>query len=175
MAVKPLIRMGNPLLYERAEEVTNELSHDHLQNIVNDMLDTMNAANGVGIAAPQIGINKRIIIFGFEKSKRYPHAEPVPITVLINPEIEILTDERVFDWEGCLSVPGLRGVVPRYTKIKYSGYDFVNKQDLTREVSGFHAIVVQHEMDHINGVLFPHRVDDMKQFGFEGESLINPN
>lgn len=171
MPVQNLLRMGNPLLYERAKEVEDLESKD-LDQIINDMFDTMKNSNGVGIAAPQIGISKRIIIFGFKNNPRYPDAPPVPITVLINPIIEILSNEKENGWEGCLSVPGLRGLVPRYIKIKYSGYDFKNKQNIERIVDGFHARVVQHEMDHIDGVLYPHRVEDMKKFGFEEESLI---
>lgn len=172
MPVQNILRMGNPLLYERAKEVEN-LDSEDLDQIINDMLHTMKNANGVGLAAPQIGIGKRIIIFGFKNNPRYPDAPLVPLTVLINPVIEILSDEKESGWEGCLSVPGLRGLVPRYTKIKYSGYDFTNKHNIERTVDGFHARVVQHEMDHIDGILFPHRVENMKKFGFEGEKLIN--
>ena len=168
MPVQNILRMGNPLLYERAKEVEN-LGSEDLYKIVNDMLDTMKDANGVGIAAPQIGISKRIIIFGFKDNPRYPYAPPVPLTVLINPIIEILSNEKENGWEGCLSVPGLRGLVPRYIKIKYSGFEFNSKQNIERVVDGFHARVVQHEMDHIDGALYPHRVEDMKKFGFEDE------
>lgn len=172
MAIKKILRMGNPLLYERASEVEN-LSSEYLDQIVNDMLDTMKDANGVGIAAPQIGISNRIIIFGLKDNPRYPDAPPVPLTVLINPIIEILSSEKENGWEGCLSVPGLRGLVSRHIKIKYSGYEFNSKQNIERVVDGFHARVVPHEMDHIDGVLYPHKVEDMKMFGFEGEDLIN--
>lgn len=134
------------------------------------MKDTMTEKGGVGIAAPQIGCNLRVIMFGFEKSIRYPNELPVPFTILINPVIEILSDEMVDGWEGCLSVPGLRGLVPRYEKIKYSGFD-LEKNPIERIVDGFHARVVQHECDHIDGILFPLRIKDMRHFGFEDEII----
>ncbi len=171
MSVQNILRMGNPLLYQRATEI-EDLDSQELDEIINNMLDTMKDANGVGIAAPQIGISKRIIIFGFKDNPRYPDAPPVPLTVLINPIVEVLSNEKQNGWEGCLSVPGLRGLVPRYIKIKYSGYEFNSKQNIERVVDGFHARVVQHEMDHIDGILYPHRVEDMKKFGFESEGLI---
>lgn len=171
---KNILKMGNPFLYNRAEEVS-DLGSEDLDKIVNDMLDTMNSANGVGIAAPQIGISKRIIIFGFDKNPRYPNEKPIPITVLINPEIEKLSDKTELGWEGCLSVPTLRGLVPRYNKIKYSGYDFKNKTNVEYIAEGFHARVVQHEVDHLDGILYPFRVNDLKDFGFEREDLINPS
>lgn len=137
-----------------------------LQQLLQDMQDTMKEKGGVGIAAPQIGVNLRVVIFGFEKSVRYPNEAPVPFTVLINPTIEILSNEFIDGWEGCLSVPGLRGLVPRYKKIKYSGFD-ENGNPFSRLVENFHARIVQHECDHLDGVLFPRRIKDLKYFGFE--------
>jgi peptide deformylase len=122
MAVKPLIKMGNPLLYQIAQPII-EFNTLELTQLIKDLYDTMDATSGVGIAAPQIGVNKQVIVFGFEKSVRYPDAESIPKTVLINPQLEFLTEEMVAGWEGCLSIPGLRGLVPRYKKLRYSGYD----------------------------------------------------
>jgi peptide deformylase len=128
----------------------------------------MKQEGGVGIAAPQIGVNKRMVIFGFESSARYPNEKPVPFTVLINPVIEYLSDETADGWEGCLSVPGLRGLVPRFRHIRYSGFDLEGNA-FTREADGFHARIVQHECDHLDGILFPQRIKDMRFFGFEDE------
>lgn len=133
--------------------------------LISDMLDTMRFAGGVGLAAPQIGVNIQVVIFGFERSERYPDAAPVPYTVLINPEIMPITQDMEEGWEGCLSVPGLRGVVPRYKKIRYRGVGPTGER-LEREVDGFHARVVQHECDHLRGVLYPMRVTDFSRFGF---------
>lgn len=174
MAIKPVVRMGDEQLGTPSLPVT-EFGTESLYALLEDMKDTMKKENGVGIAAPQIGVNLRVVIFGFEHNKRYPDEEPVPFTVLINPEIEILSDEMVEDWEGCLSVPGMRGMVPRYKKLKYSGYD-AEGNFFSRKVKDFHARVVQHECDHINGVLYPQRIKDMKQFGFEDilwERIVN--
>ena len=159
--------MGNKLLATPSLAVT-EFSGDALRDIINDMHDTMQAKGGVGIAAPQIGCNLRIIMFGFEFSTRYPNEKPVPLTVLINPVIETLSEKMIEDWEGCLSIPGLRGLVPRYENIRYKGFDLEGKP-IDRVVDGFHARVVQHECDHIDGVLFPHRMKDLTSFGFEDE------
>jgi peptide deformylase len=125
----------------------------------------MQAHNGAGIAAPQIGVPKRVVIFGLTHNPRYPDAEPVPQTVLINPRIELLSDDTEDGWEGCLSVPGMRGLVPRYTKLRYIGVD-ENGQPIDRTVTGFHARVIQHEVDHLDGVLYPTRIRDLRQFGF---------
>jgi peptide deformylase len=129
------------------------------------MKETMKARNGAGLAAPQIGVGQRVVIFGVEKSTRYPDAEPVPFTVLVNPRLTMLTREVEQDWEGCLSVPGMRGVVPRYTKLRYSGFD-EHGTPIEREAEGFHARVVQHECDHLDGILYPQRMTDMSTFGF---------
>lgn len=165
MSIKAVSRMGNEKLGQPSLPVT-EFGTKELYDLLEDMKDTMKAENGVGIAAPQIGVNLRVVIFGYEQNKRYPNEDPIPFTVLINPTIEPLSDEMVEDWEGCLSVPGLRGLVPRYTKLKYSGYD-AEGQFFSRKVKDFHARVVQHECDHIDGVLYPQRIRDMKSFGFE--------
>jgi peptide deformylase len=165
MAVKNVEKMGSTLLLARSEVVTEFGSVD-LNHLIQNMIDTMQEKGGIGIAAPQIGCNKRVIMFGFDKSPRYPNELPVPFTILINPEIEISTDEMVDGWEGCLSVPGLRGLVPRFTKIKYKGFDEKGKV-IERIVENFHARMVQHEYDHINGVLFPHRIKDLRNFGFD--------
>lgn len=167
MTIKSVIKLGNEKLATPSLPVTN-FSNGELKELINDMQDTMKEKGGIGIAAPQIACNLRVVMFGFEKSERYPNEKPVPFTVLINPIIEVLSDEMVDGWEGCLSVPGLRGLVPRYKKIKYSGYDIEGKP-ISREASDFHARVVQHECDHIDGILFPRRIKDMKFFGFEDE------
>jgi peptide deformylase len=165
MAIKTVSRMGDDQLATPSLPVT-EFGTQSLYALIEDMKDTMNEKKGVGIAAPQIGVNLRVVIFGFEKNERYPNKKPIPFTVLINPTMEILSDDTTEDWEGCLSVPGLRGKVPRYTKIKYSGYD-AEGNFFTREAEDFHARVVQHECDHIDGVLFPHRMKDLSSLGYE--------
>ncbi|WP_233560433.1 peptide deformylase [Oleomonas cavernae] len=132
------------------------------------MFDTMRALNGAGLAAPQIGVDLRVVIFGFQASPRYPQAEPVPETILINPVLTPLSDEMEDGWEGCLSVPGLRGVVPRHARLRYQGID-LEGQPIDRSVSGFHARVVQHECDHLDGILYPMRVRDFRKFGFNEE------
>lgn len=165
MAVQELIKMGHPILLARAKEVENFATPD-LYRLVADMKDTMAALNGAGLAAPQIAISLRIVIFGVTSNPRYPDVEEVPETVLINPEISIIGTERDSAWEGCLSVPHMRGLVPRYTSIKYRGYDAQGNL-IEREAHGFHARVVQHEVDHLDGVLYPSRIEDMKNFGFE--------
>jgi len=136
-----------------------------LRAIIADMFETMHAANGIGLAAPQIGIDLRLMIFGFDANPRYPDAPPVPATVLINPWLELLTEETEEDWEGCLSVPGMRGMVPRATHIRYGG-TLEDGGALARAAHGFHARVFQHEFDHLNGVLYPQRIRDMTRFGF---------
>ncbi len=167
MAVQQVIRMGHPLLTKVASPVEQFNTHE-LDALVQDMFDTMAALNGAGLAAPQIAVSKRVVIFGVEANPRYPEVEAVPMTVLINPQISVLDSSEEVDWEGCLSVPGLRGLVPRNRKIHYSGYD-QRGQALERTADGFHARVVQHEVDHIDGILYPQRIRDMRSFGFESE------
>jgi peptide deformylase len=164
MAVKEILRMGEPLLFRRAEPVT-EFATDALQQLIKDMFDTMAAAGGVGLAAPQIGVGLQVVIFGVTKSERYPNADAVPQTILINPVITPLCDDEALGWEGCLSVPGLRGEVPRYARIRYQGFD-PDGQPIDRTVEGFHARVVQHECDHLIGRLYPSRMKDFARFGF---------
>ncbi len=169
MAVKNILKMGNPKLFEVSATVDKE-QIPNLGQTIEDMMDTMDAADGAGLAAPQIGVMQRIVIFGVENNPRYPHAQAVPFTILINPEIEILSDEIEYGWEGCLSVPGLRGLVPRNMRIRYRGLDHTG-EEIDRVVTGFHARVVQHECDHLDGILYPMRVEDMKAFGFEDQLM----
>lgn len=164
MSIRPVLKMGEPLLLATAEPVT-QFDTPELHALIVDLFDTMIATNGVGIAAPQIGVSLQVVVFGFEQNERYPDADAVPQTILLNPVITPLDEEMESGWEGCLSVPGLRGVVPRHTQIRYQGFDqFGNEID--RTVSGFHARVVQHECDHLFGVLYPQRITDMTQFGY---------
>lgn len=165
MAIRPVLKMGDPLLLQRAQPV-RELGTPELDALVVDMFDTMRALSGAGLAAPQIGVSLRVVIFGVEANPRYPQVEPVPTTVLVNPEIEFLTADTEDGWEGCLSVPGMRGLVPRCTRLRYRGLD-PHGAPIDRIVEGFHARVVQHECDHLDGVLYPMRVRDMRFFGFE--------
>jgi len=167
MSVRPVLRMGHPLLQQVAAPV-EQFGTPALRALVTDMDDTMRARNGAGIAAPQIGVSLRVVIFEVTHNPRYPQAEPVPYTVLINPVLEPLGAERDEAWEGCLSVPGLRGVVARHSHLRYRGFD-VEGNAIDREVTGFHARVVQHEVDHLDGILYPMRVTDMRLFGFEEE------
>ncbi|MCX2860988.1 peptide deformylase [Paucibacter sp. PLA-PC-4] len=164
MAVRELLKMGDPRLLRVAQPVT-EFGTPALHELVADMLDTMKAANGAGLAAPQIGVDLQLVIFGFERNERYPDAPPVPLTVLINPLITPLSDAMEEGWEGCLSVPGLRGVVPRHSQLRYSGFD-IEGRPIEREATGFHARVVQHECDHLLGVLYPMRIKDFSRFGY---------
>ena len=164
MAVREILKMGDPRLLRIAAPVT-EFDTPDLLALVEDMFDTMRAANGAGLAAPQIGEDLQLVIFGFERNERYPDAPPVPQTVLINPVIEPIGDERVDGWEGCLSVPGLRGVVPRFARIRYRGVD-PQGRSIEREAEGFHARVVQHECDHLIGRLYPTRMNDLSRFGY---------
>jgi peptide deformylase len=164
MAVREVLRMGDPRLLERARPV-ERFGTTELAALVADMHDTMQALDGAGLAAPQIGVGLQVVIFGFERSDRYPDAEPVPYTVLVNPELTPLGDEIEEGWEGCLSVPGLRGWVPRYHRLRYTGRD-PSGAAIDRTVSGFHARVVQHECDHLIGVLYPMRMRDFSRFGF---------
>ncbi len=167
MAVQQVIKMGHPLLLERAIEV-EKFNTVELNQLIANMKDTMAALNGAGLAAPQIAVSQRVVIFGISSNTRYPDAEFVPETVLINPEIAIIGTNRESEWEGCLSVPHMRGLVPRYSSIRYRGYD--EKGELIeREAHGFHARVVQHEVDHLDGILYPFRIENMKNFGFEDE------
>jgi len=164
MAIRPVLKMGEPLLLQVAKPVEH-FNTPELHALIEDMLDTMRAHNGAGIAAPQIGESVQLVIFGGFKSPRYPEAEEIPFTVLINPTLTPLSDEQENGWEGCLSVPGMRGLVPRYTALRYQGFDQTGAE-IGRTVSGFHARVVQHEVDHLLGVLYPMRIRDMRQFGF---------
>lgn len=164
MAIKPVLKMGEPLLLQVAQAV-EQFDTPDLHALIQDMQDTMIALDGAGLAAPQIGVSLRVVIFGFKKNQRYPDADEVPFTILINPQLTPLSDEMAEDWEGCLSVPGLRGKVPRHTRLRYRGHDpWGNTID--REVSGFHARVVQHECDHLQGILYPMRIKDFRTFGF---------
>lgn len=167
MAIQSVVKMGNQQLATPALPV-KDFQDSRLAQIIIDMQDTMQAKHGVGIAAPQIGYHLRIILFGFDSTPRYPNEKPVPMTVLINPSIKFLSDDMVDGWEGCLSVPGLRGLVPRHQHIRYQGYD-LNGQLIDRIAEGFHARVVQHEYDHLEGILYPLRIKDMQYFGFEDE------
>jgi len=164
MAVREVLRMGDRRLLERSSPV-ERLDTPELHALLQDMHDTMDALNGAGLAAPQIGEQLRVVIFGVARNPRYPSAEPVPYTVLINPIITPLSEDLEEGWEGCLSVPGMRGVVPRYTQLRYQGYDQFGVP-IDRSVSGFHARVVQHEYDHLDGILYPMRIRDMRNFGF---------
>jgi peptide deformylase len=162
--IRDVLKMGDARLLRVAEPVST-FDTPELHELIADMFDTMRALNGAGLAAPQIGVNLRVVIFGFSSSPRYPDAEAVPETVLVNPLITFIGDEQEDGWEGCLSVPGLRGVVPRYRRLRYQGFDQYGKA-IDRTVSDFHARVVQHECDHLDGVLYPMRVRDFRQFGF---------
>lgn len=164
MTICPILRMGDPRLLQQALPVT-EFGTPELEDLIADMFATMAAAGGVGLAAPQIGVGLQLVIFGFEQSERYPDAPPVPQTILLNPVITPLDDELEEGWEGCLSVPGLRGMVPRYRRIRYQGCD-AQGAVIDREAEGFHARVVQHECDHLQGILYPMRVRDFRRFGF---------
>ncbi len=165
MTVRTILKMGDPRLLRVAQAVT-QFDSDELHRLVTDLLDTMIAANGAGLAAPQIGVDLRVVIFGSgAPNPRYPEAPIVPRTVLCNPVITPLGEAEEEGWEGCLSVPGLRGVVPRYASIRYTGFDQYG-DPIERAVEGFHARVVQHECDHLDGKLYPMRVRDFSRFGF---------
>lgn len=159
--------MGDPRLLQVSAPV-QAFDTPELHTLIADMRETMNEANGAGLAAPQVGELQRIVIFGVERNPRYPDAEPVPFTVLINPELTVLGDEQEEGWEGCLSVPGMRGLVPRYKRLRYRGFDPFGTP-IDREVGDFHARVVQHEVDHLDGVLYPLRIRDLRYFGFNEE------
>ncbi len=163
MAVREILKMGDPRLLRVAQPVVD--FGPALQQLLQDMQDTMAAAHGVGLAAPQIGVDLQLVLFGFDSNERYPDAPAVPRTVLINPLIEPIGDEVDDGWEGCLSVPGLRGLVPRHRRIRYRGVD-AEGRPIDREAEGFHARVVQHECDHLIGRLYPTRMTDLRQLGF---------
>lgn len=167
MALRPVLRMGDPRLLRVSRRV-EKLDTPELHELISDMQDTMRALNGAGLAAPQIGVDLQVVIFGIDANPRYPDAEPVPQTVLINPELEPIGNEIEEGWEGCLSVPGMRGLVPRYMKLRYRGFDQYG-QPLDRTVTDFHARVVQHEADHLMGILYPMRIRDLRSFGFTEE------
>ena len=164
MAVRPVLRMGDARLLERSREV-DRFDTPELHALLQDMHDTMEAMSGAGLAAPQIAVPLRVVVFGLKRNPRYPDAEEVPYTVLINPLLVPAGGEMEDGWEGCLSVPGMRGLVPRYRSLRYRGYDQYGNP-IDRTVSGFHARVVQHEVDHLDGVLYPMRIVDMRNFGF---------
>jgi peptide deformylase len=164
VSIRPVLKMGDPLLLRVAAPVTR--FDAELQQLIADMDDTMRALSGAGIAAPQVGVSARVVIFELKDNPRYPHITAVPYTVLVNPLVTPLTAEQDEGWEGCLSVPGMRGLVPRYRRLRYRGFDQYGAP-LDRTVEGFHARVVQHEVDHLDGILFPQRVRDMRDFGFE--------
>ena len=176
MPVREILRMGDPRLLRVAERV-DQFDTPTLTDLLQDMRDTMAAAHGAGLAAPQIGVNLQVVIFGVEQNPRYPDAEQVPFTILINPTLYKLDEETEDGWEGCLSVPGMRGLVPRLKRLRYTGFDALGTP-IDRTVSDFHARVVQHECDHLYGVLYPMRMKDMRQFGFTevlfpGQDLVD--
>ncbi|MDB5959934.1 MAG: peptide deformylase [Massilia sp.] len=164
MTVREILKMGDPRLLRVAEPVT-EFDTPEMKELIADMFDTMHAANGAGLAAPQIGVNLQLVIYGFKDNARYPDAPPVPQTVLINPKLTPLSAEMDEAFEGCLSVPGLRGVVERFTRLHYEGVD-EHGAPIVRDAEGFHARVVQHEVDHLHGILYPMRITDFSRFGF---------
>ena len=171
MAVKTVLKMGDPVLLQQALPVT-QFNTPELHALIQDMQDTMAYMNGAGIAAPQINVSLQVVIFGVGENPRYPDAEQVPYTVLINPILTPINDEMEDGWEGCLSVPGMRGVVSRYTRLHYTGFDQFGSP-IDRLVSGFHARVVQHECDHLMGILYPMRIKDLKDFGYT--DVLFPN
>jgi peptide deformylase len=176
MAIREVLKMGDPRLLDVAKPVT-AFGTPELETLLADMRDTMNDLNGAGLAAPQIGVGLRVVIFGVAANPRYPDAEEVPYTVLINPELAPIGIEMEDGWEGCLSVPGMRGLVPRYRQLRYTGVD-PEGRPIDRTVSGFHARVVQHEVDHLDGILYPRRIRDLTQFGFTdtlfpGQDLVD--
>ena len=162
--IQEVLRMGDPRLLMKAAPVT-EFDSDELNQLLADMRDTMAHLSGAGLAAPQLGVGLRVVIFGVKANSRYPEVDEVPDTVLINPRLEPRSDEIEEGWEGCLSVPGMRGWVPRWRQLHYSGFDQAGKF-LERDVEGFHARVVQHECDHLDGILYPMRIRDFSRFGF---------
>ncbi len=173
MAVRPVLRMGDPRLLQVSAPVS-AFGTPELRELVQDMQDTMAAMNGAGIAAPQIGVQLQVVIFGMGANPRYPDAESVPYTVLCNPVITPLDDREEEGWEGCLSVPGMRGIVPRHARVRYTGCD-LSGNPIDRTVDGFHARVVQHECDHLWGILYPMRIRDLSRFGFTEELFPGQN
>jgi peptide deformylase len=174
MAIREVLKMGDPRLLAVAAPV-RDFGTPELETLLADMRDTMRSLNGAGLAAPQIGVGLRVVIFGLELNPRYPEADPVPLTVLINPQLTPLGETQDEGWEGCLSLPGLRGLVPRYRDLRYTGVD-ASGIPIDRTVKDFHARVVQHEVDHLDGILYPRRIRDLTQFGFNdalfpGENL----
>jgi len=167
VAVRPVLRMGHPLLRTVAAPVT-AFGTAELRSLVADMQDTMRALDGAGLAAPQIGVSLRVVIFEVHANPRYPGVEDVPCTVLINPVLDPLGEAMEDGWEGCLSVPGMRGRVPRFSRLRYRGRG-LDGSNVDRTVDGFHARVVQHEVDHLDGILYPQRIRDLRDFGFESE------
>jgi len=165
MTVRTVLRMGHPLLWQVAAPVERFGTRD-LLDLIADMEDTMRAMNGAGLAAPQIGVPQRVVIFEVSRNPRYPEAEAVPRTVLVNPQLTLLGDELQEGWEGCLSVPRMRGLVPRHVRLRYQGHD-PHGLPIDRTVEGFHARVVQHEVDHLDGILYPMRISDLRNFGYE--------
>lgn len=165
MTVRRVLRMGDPLLYKKAEPVA-KFNTPELDSLVADMFDTMAELNGAGLAAPQIGVSQRVVIFGVDANPRYPEVEPVPTTVLVNPVLTPIGNELEDGWEGCLSVPGLRGLVSRHRDLRYTGFD-QHGNPIDRTVTGFHARVVQHECDHLDGILYPMRLRDIRLLGYE--------
>ena len=164
MTLRTVLKMGDPRLLKVADKV-EKFATPELNTLIQDMHDTMEALDGAGLAAPQIGVGLQVVIFGVKRNPRYPDAEEVPYTVLVNPVLTPLTQEMEQDWEGCLSVPGLRGMVPRFTRLRYQGFDQYGKP-IDRRVGGFHARVVQHEYDHLQGILYPMRITDFRLFGY---------
>lgn len=164
MTVRSILRIGNPLLRQESRPV-NDIADSGIKALVQDMLETMKDANGAGLAAPQIGVLSRVIIFGLDSNPRYPDVEPVPLTVLVNPEYEVIDQETIAGWEGCLSIPGMRGRVMRPKAIRYRGYD-VEGEPVVRDAEGFHARVFLHEFDHLDGKLYIDRISDLSQFGY---------
>jgi peptide deformylase len=172
MAVRPVLRMGHPILQQVAAPV-ERFGTSELRALIADMDDTMRAMNGAGLAAPQIGVSLRVVIFEVQDNPRYPDAGAVPYTVLINPVLEAMDETLEDGWEGCLSVPGLRGLVPRYRRLRYRGFD-ANGAVIDRSVADFHARVVQHEVDHLDGILYPMRMTDLRNLGFEDVLFPDP-
>jgi peptide deformylase len=164
MAIRPVLKMGDPRLLELAQKV-KKFGTPKLDTLIQDMHETMEALDGAGLAAPQVGVGLQVVIFGVKRNPRYPDAEEVPYTVLVNPELIPLTQETEQDWEGCLSVPGMRGMVPRFARLRYRGSDQYGRP-IDRTVEGFHSRVVQHECDHLQGILYPMRITDFRTFGF---------
>jgi len=176
MAVRTVLKMGDSRLLQKAKPVES-FDTSELHALLQDMRDTMAALNGAGLAAPQIGVSRQVVIFGVSRNPRYPQAEQVPYTILINPVVDPLDATMEEGWEGCLSIPGMRGLVPRYVRVRYRGYDEYGRP-IDRTVSGFHARVVQHEVDHLNGILYPMRIRDLRNFGFNetlfpGQELVD--